>query len=382
MSVGTYISSNNYVPTEIELQSERRKMPCYEPNIRLASDIRLTKNGKPAMLEYINSKGDKFRTYEYYEAMNREFKRKGVAAEYQRIPCGQCIGCKEDYAKQWATRCCLEAMQWEQNWFLTLTYDDYHKPWDDTFVNPETGIIYQDDGTWNGYLEAKDFTKFMKDLRRHWEYNYNHTGIRFYGCGEYGGQGERPHYHIILFNMPLDPNKLRVHHMEKATGDITYKCEEIEQIWKKGFITIAPFSYQTACYVAGYVQKKQKSCRNTEWYAEKGQTPEFTRMSRMPGIGKDYYLNHPEMYANDEIIVCGAKQQIVPAKIPRYFDKMHEEQFPDLMDNLKQNRKQRAIDASRTKMKQTSLTIQEQLQLEKKEKEDKLKIFKERGHFY
>ena len=124
------------------------------------------------------------------------------------------------------------------------------------------------------------------------------------------------------------------------------------------------------------------SCRNVEWYAERGQTPEFIRASRMPGIGKEYYLNHPEMYANDEIILHGAKQHIVPAKIPRYFDKIHETEHLEELGEIKERRKTRAINNSREKMKNTSLTIQEQLQLEKREKEDKLAIFKNREHYY
>lgn len=81
---------------------------------------------------------------------------------YQLIPCNHCIGCKLEYSRQWAIRCACETkMNPENKWFLTLTYDDEHLPTDYS-------------------LNRKDFTRFMDTLRHH------NTGIRFFGCGEYG----------------------------------------------------------------------------------------------------------------------------------------------------------------------------------------------------
>ena len=42
------------------------------------------------------------------------------------IPCGQCIGCRIDYSKQWATRMLLENEYSSESHFITLTYDDTH----------------------------------------------------------------------------------------------------------------------------------------------------------------------------------------------------------------------------------------------------------------
>lgn len=362
-----------------QMQSERRIMPCYEPNIRLASDMRLTKNGKWAMLDYINCHGSKFQGYEFYEQMNKRWKKEGVNAEYQRIPCKQCIGCKEDYAKEWATRIALEMTKYDCNWFVTFTYDDLHLPWDDTFIDPNDGEIYQNDGTWGGYLVPEHMTKFFKRLRERWERIHGHTGIRYFYCGEYGGTTERPHYHAIIFNLPIELDTLRIHYMEKATGYITYNCKEIEDLWGMGFVTLNEANWQTACYTAGYVQKKRGSCRDYKLYAEKGQTPEFIRMSRNGGIGKDYYEHHPEMYDNDEIIIHGAHNIIAPVKIPRYFDKIHEERYPEILERNKEKRKQKAMNNSAITQANTSLNIQEQLQVEKKTKEEKMQIFKSRN---
>ena len=51
-----------------------------------------------------------------------------VASEELEIPCGRCIGCKLDYSRQWANRCSLEATQWQNNYFITLTYANEYLP--------------------------------------------------------------------------------------------------------------------------------------------------------------------------------------------------------------------------------------------------------------
>ena len=44
------------------------------------------------------------------------------------LPCGQCIGCRLERARQWALRCMHESSLYEENSFVTLTYDDEHLP--------------------------------------------------------------------------------------------------------------------------------------------------------------------------------------------------------------------------------------------------------------
>ena len=38
------------------------------------------------------------------------------------LPCGQCTGCRTEYARQWAMRITLEQQEWTNNIFITLTY--------------------------------------------------------------------------------------------------------------------------------------------------------------------------------------------------------------------------------------------------------------------
>lgn len=50
-------------------------------------------------------------------------------------------------------------------------------------------------------LDKKAIPAYIKRLRKLHELDYKgKQPIKYYGVGEYGGQLERPHYHIILFN--------------------------------------------------------------------------------------------------------------------------------------------------------------------------------------
>ena len=68
-----------------------------------------------------------------------------------QVPCGQCIGCRLEYARQWTDRCEKELMHpylpliqdgkkvrqleyRQESCFLTLTYDNEHLP-DDKGLN-------------------------------------------------------------------------------------------------------------------------------------------------------------------------------------------------------------------------------------------------------
>lgn len=43
-----------------------------------------------------------------------------------QLPCGKCIECRLEYARQWAVRCVHEAQMHSRNAFITLTYSDEH----------------------------------------------------------------------------------------------------------------------------------------------------------------------------------------------------------------------------------------------------------------
>lgn len=286
-------------------------------------------------------------------------------SEIQEVPCGKCIGCRIDYSRQWATRCMLEAQKYNNNAFITLTYDQDHIKYNKK-IDEETGEISKIET-----LVPEDLTKFIKDLRRYYKYHYNHEGIRFYACGEYGSKTERPHYHIICFNLPIEDKKI---FFKNINGNNVYLSESIQKIWGKGIISIGEVTWESAAYTARYVMKKMKGPGSEEYYKEKGVIPEFVRMSRSPGIAWDYYNDNKEkIYKNDEIILTNKKGKAKVVKPSKYYDRLFDLDNPEAMKAIKEKRKEIAQNAMELQLEKTNLNKKEYLALKERNKAEKLK---------
>lgn len=237
--------------------------------------------------------------------------RTGLVCEIISIPCGKCLSCRDDRARSWAVRATCESLLYDEqkSWFLTLTYDDANLP----LSNLPT-------------LCRDDITAFNKRLRSHFFDTFGEDGIRFFGCGEYGGKTYRPHYHEIVYNLDIrDLDFVGCN----FRGDEYFTSKTIEDKWGKGFITLSRFSYDTAAYVARYVEKKRFGPA-AEWYKEHEVLPEFTISPRRPGLGRDYIAAHfDSVYTacnnlldgdvsdiRDKLILPGGRV----ATPPRYFD--------------------------------------------------------------
>lgn len=231
-----------------------------------------------------------------------------------QVPCGKCLECRIQHARTWADRCVLEAKNYKDNYFVTLTYDDEHLPAKNS-------------------LCPEDLQKFLKRLRKKFE----GTKIRFLACGEYGDVSFRPHYHLILFNCPLNDlsyvfqmmeNGKMVNHLRPVNkGDLQYS-KTIYDCWQhKGMISVAKFNYDTAAYVSQYVTKKCNP-KNEKLYQELGIVPEFLRMSNRPGIGADYFHTHDEVHYTGHVIVPSDGEAHV-SSVPRYYDKLFVQKYGD-----------------------------------------------------
>lgn len=334
----------------------RKEMPCYKPKIRVEYQnvYKTAKDGHQYKKGVVMSADD----YEKFNKINNEL------VKIQRIPCGNCIGCRLDYSKQWATRCMLEAKNSENNWFLTLTYDNENIPMKSEIMNKETGEIFYNDGSWTGTLQPEDMTKFIKRLRKHWKYHYNVDEIRYFYCGEYGGQTGRPHYHMIVFGLPIEKDDL-IFKFANENYQPIYECPKIAKIWGKGIVSVGKVTFSSCAYVARYVTKKIKGYESEEQYAKQGRIPEYVQMSRNPGIGLKYYLeNKKEIYHTDTLYQTTCKGNIVKLNAPRYYDKKLKEEDPELMEMIKENRRRKAEAAEKMKMNQTTAKIKDQYHYE------------------
>lgn len=226
------------------------------------------------------------------------------------IPCGKCPACRLQYARTWANRCMLEAKYHKDNWFVTLTYNDENVP------RSEQGSLT---------LEEDAISAFMKRLRKN-------TGqkLRYYGCGEYGTQTMRPHYHVLIFGLSLEDT---VYWRRDKRGYNIFRSATLEKAWPFGNVECGAVTWDSCCYVARYVQKKVGN--DPALYDKLGLVPEYIRMSRRPGIGAQYFDDHySEIYGNGEIFLS-TDNGGMRFKPPRYFDKLLERLSPEVADEIK-----------------------------------------------
>lgn len=284
--------------------------------------------------------------------------------EELKIPCGQCIGCRLDYSRDWATRITHEASLWSDNWFVTLTYAPVAEPLlMHRTVNTETGEVFE-----GLSLQPSHMTKFMKDLRAWFKYHRGADNIRFYLCGEYGSLYDRPHYHLAIFNLPLEDADL-IFFRNNECGDALYRCPILENIWsfddgsgKKipyGFVSVGSLTWQSAAYIARYMLKKQKG-KSAEWYyGTKGIIPEFTRCSRRPGIGRDYFeARKDEIYKYDHCVVPHRTGPML-TKPPKYYDRLYDVYDHETLEQIKAHRQEVALNQQAVMLSRTSLTLDE-----------------------
>lgn len=224
------------------------------------------------------------------------------------LPCGQCVGCRLERSRQWAVRCVHEASLYEDNCFITLTYDDEHVP--------EMCS-----------LRVGDFQKFMKRLRKR-------VGrVRFFHCGEYGEQFGRPHYHACLFGYDFSDREL----WSVRQGVRLYTSAILSELWPFGFSSVGDVTFESAAYVARYIMKKVTGEYADEefgpyWVVDERtgeygrRDKEYVTMSRggrkkgAGGIGAGWFEKFgKEVYPDDFVVVRGVKM-----RPPRFYDGLYE----------------------------------------------------------
>lgn len=312
----------------------------------------LTENGKKKLLivPYTVDHIDIDSTGKKYYRTDSVHSYSDSLDEWIKIPCGQCFECRLQRSRQWADRCMLEMQYHEENYFITLTYDDAHLPKNEV-IDRETGELVP-----VATLVKKDLSDFVKRVRRYQDYDGFTQSIRFFGCGEYGSETMRPHFHVILFGLHLPKDGFRFYR-RNFNGDNLYNHDFLDRCWKYGFSVVGEVTWQSTAYVARYIMKKHLGKDAKDYYAERGIAPEFTLMSRRPGIARQYYDEHKdELFAQDFVHVPthqGARR-IYP---PRYFEKLFDVDYPsDLVETRKEKRKEDGIIATDLELSKTSLS--------------------------
>lgn len=210
------------------------------------------------------------------------------------LACGQCHGCRLEYARQWAVRCTHEASLHDLNSFITLTYSD------ECFS-----------------LDYSHFQSFMKRLRA----RVSRARIRFYMCGEYGELNSRAHFHACLFGFGFPD---LVYLRTTPSGSKLYRSPMLESLWTHGFSSVGTVTFESAGYVARYAMKKVSGSAST-WDIVDPHTGElfqrtapFARMSLKPGIGAPWLERYfRDVYPSGKVVINGHE-----APAPRYYDRI------------------------------------------------------------
>lgn len=244
------------------------------------------------------------------------------------VPCGKCIGCRLDKSREWALRCMMELKYHEQASFITLTYNERSAPIS-YFPDPDTGVaipVYS--------LRKKHLQDFWKRLRIDLVRKVGEdVRIRYFSCGEYGSETWRPHYHAIVFG--YRPSDLCV--TQRNQNGCYFQSEELDKIWSFGNCIVANVDFNSCAYVARYTAKKTVGTLGKDFFSSHNIEEPFLCMSRRPGIGWQYMVDHKDMFENDHIYVSGSDP--VDGKLPRSFILKIEESEPELYAQIKERRK-------------------------------------------
>lgn len=166
----------------------------------------------------------------------------------------------------------------------------------------------------------------MKRLRK----EISPLKVRFFGCGEYGEQLGRPHYHLCLFGWrPFDLKRFA----GRPEAPL-YRSAVLERLWPFGFVTVGDVTFESAAYVARYITKKVNGDLAKDHY--QGLKPEFITMSRRPGIATDWFNKYSSStFPRDQVVLRGRGI----FRPPKFYDRLLDRISPSMLSFLKAERK-------------------------------------------
>lgn len=116
----------------------------------------------------------------------------------------------------------------------------------------------------------------------------------------------------------------------------------MEKLWEFGYSAVGDVTLESAAYVARYIFKKFNGKLAEDHYRcidnLTGEVlklqPEYTTMSRRPGIGKSWFEKYEkDVFPKDFVTYKGFK-----FKTPAYYDKLYDQVEPEKMLDIKEKR--------------------------------------------
>lgn len=249
------------------------------------------------------------------------------------VPCGKCSICSYTKLNDISARCALETYTSKCSpLFVTLTYNNESLP--------EGGNVSLDDIQKFLKLLRINLNRFFAtpyyDEKGNLKYRDAKISLRYLYCSEYTPTNKRPHYHLLIWNVPYIPNGLSAYQTNFFTHrlvgypetcsegirpnrfdryfTVASRCplssgiqcdlgringyDTLKKLiwcsWKKGFIK-CEVSRDAGSYVAKYIGKGSQ--------VPKGLHPTFVRWSTRRGLGfsafdlyfKDLLMQNPSL---------------------------------------------------------------------------------------
>lgn len=252
------------------------------------------------------------------------------------IPCGKCDSCCLAQASEMTTRAYHEYEDKNKiGMFITLTYNPDNIP-------PGNS------------LKKEDYKNFIKKLKSDLDYKnakqqttIKGSDIRILGCGEYGEETSRPHYHILLFGYVFpDLSWWRV----TDKGNNIYRSETLEKLWPLGHSEVGEVSLKSIGYVCRYTLKKAGRCCPSKTDELTGilKEKEFVHYPKNPGMGATHFERfHEDWYNIGNCIIDNTIK-----KIPRYYDRLLEKLNPKKYASVKTQRMEYLIALNKREVEQ------------------------------
>lgn len=196
-----------------------------------------------------------------------------------RYPCGRCYFCRIKHVDEWCYRWKkeLESPDTIAAHWITLTYRPKDVPLD---------------GNGRMTLKKQHVKTWIDSLKKHAK-RHKYPAPKYMIVGEYGGKRYRPHYHVILTNIP--------------------QIEKICELWHYGKVHFGtPPDTNKVGYIADYVWKEKKIPQWEHDLREK----EFTNSSR--GIG-ECAIEPLKKFIKDNFLTAQLKLNGKTISPPRYY---------------------------------------------------------------
>lgn len=245
---------------------------------------------------YFDGEGHRI-SFQEYDTLHSS----GASVHAMHVPCGKCLACRINKRREWTLRLCHEEVFSDTAYFVTLTYDEEHLP-----IAGDFPAVYK-----------PDIQLFMKRLRKDVAKYDPEIRIRFFLNSEYGERTERPHYHMLLFNVP-EKKMFQDARTIRRGRSTSFTCPYLSQIWGNGNVEFGIASKERAGYCAKYfIDRKEIDSRLQ---------PNFSLMSRRPGIGFAYQEQIADKVQKLGLHACLNSSGTYVA-LPRYYrDKIYTEE--------------------------------------------------------